>query len=232
MQLSVQDVSALFEIPEGQVYRWVHEDGLPSRESDGRLFFNRAEVLEWATLRRRPLSARGLREWERLAPGDETLAEALRAGGVARVPDAHSLADAVQAAVRLIPLPDEGERALLLDLVLARVAAGSIVVADGIALPHPRRPVVLAHGQSVVTVAYLDPPVAVAGHEAEPVHTLISLVCPTIRSHLAMLARITHALREPAFHAGLAARADLDSLVAELERIEAPFHPTRPQPNR
>jgi PTS system nitrogen regulatory IIA component len=227
VQLSVQDVSTIFEVPESLVYRWVHEDGLPSRQSDGRLFFNRVEVLEWATLRRLPLSARGLREWERLAPGDGTLAEALRAGGLVRVAGGGTLADAVRAALEQVPLADEADRALLLELVLSREAAGSTVVLDGIALPHPRRPIVLTTGRPLVMATYLDPPVRPPAG-GTPVHTLLTLICPTIRAHLAMLARIAHVLRRPEFAGLLERRGSLAELIAAVERIEAPFHANRP----
>lgn len=220
MQLSVRDVSRIFQVPESRVFRWVHEEGLPSREADGQQYFNRAELLEWAAVKKIRLSRRAIREWGELAPGGASLAAAIREGGVMRIASAASRADALQAATRLVPVPDERDRTVLLDLLLAREEAGGTNIAEGIALPHPRRPCVLAAGQTVVLVAYLDPPVDFGGADGQPVHTMILLISPTIRSHLAMLARVAHVVAIPEFRALLQGRGSTEALVAEVERIE------------
>lgn len=223
MQLSVREVSELFGVPEQQVYRWVHEDGLPSQAADGQRYFNRAELLEWATLRRIALSPQALREWSALAPGSDSLAAAVRAGGVARVTGVGSRHDALQAVARLLPVADEADRETLLELLLARETQGSTAVNEGIAIPHPRHPMVTTTDHSIVLIAYLDPAVDFAANDGRPVHTMLALVSPTIRSHLAMLARIANVLREPAFRALLEQRSPAEVLLAEIARIEAPF---------
>ena len=52
MDLTVRQVAAIFDVPEGRIYRWIHDDGLPSRQVNGNQYFNRTELLEWATVRR------------------------------------------------------------------------------------------------------------------------------------------------------------------------------------
>src|SRR5689334_2757243 len=50
MQLSVADVSDLFKVPVNTVYRWINEENLPSHAVNDRIFINRAELLDWATI--------------------------------------------------------------------------------------------------------------------------------------------------------------------------------------
>ena len=52
MELTIRDAAAIFGVPEGRIYRWVHDDDLPARNVNGQLYFNRTELLEWATIRR------------------------------------------------------------------------------------------------------------------------------------------------------------------------------------
>jgi PTS system nitrogen regulatory IIA component len=224
VQLSVREISELFGVPESRIYRWVHEEGLPSLSTDGQHYFNRSEVLEWASLKKIALSPKAVREWSTLAPGSDSLAMALRAGGVARVTAAASRQDALQAVARLIPVAEESDRAPLLELLLAREAQGSTAVNDGIAIPHPRHPMVMTTDHAIFLVAYLDPAVDFGAADGRPVHTLLALVSPTIRSHLAMLARIAVALRDAKFRSLLEKRSSAEELLAEIERIEAPYH--------
>ena len=51
MKLSVRDLATIFNVTERQIFRWINEDGLPSRELDGRPYFNQIELLEWAITR-------------------------------------------------------------------------------------------------------------------------------------------------------------------------------------
>ena len=59
----------------------------------------------------------------------------------------------LRAVVARMPLADEGDRELLLDVLLAREAMGSTGVGDGIAIPHVRNPVVLDGAGTLVKAA-------------------------------------------------------------------------------
>ena len=52
MDLTIRDAAAIFDVPESRIYRWIHEEDLPAREVNGQHYFNRTELLEWATVRR------------------------------------------------------------------------------------------------------------------------------------------------------------------------------------
>jgi excisionase family DNA binding protein len=48
MQLTIRDVTRLFNVPATTVERWVTQESLPAACSDGQYCFNRAELLAWA----------------------------------------------------------------------------------------------------------------------------------------------------------------------------------------
>src|SRR5262245_50637013 len=125
-----------------------------------------------------------------------SLAQALQAGGIFYGLKDTNKDRAMRALVEVLPLPEGIDRELLLRLFLSREAAASTGIGDGIALPHVRNPIVLHVARPMVTLAYLERPVDFGALDGKPVHVLFSLICPTTRSHLQMLARLSYALHD------------------------------------
>ncbi len=122
-------------------------------------------------------------------------------------------------------LPAGFDRSVLCELFLARESAGSTAVGDGIAIPHPRHPVVLPVGRPMLTLCFLERPVDFGAADRQPVHTLFVLVSPTIRAHLRMLARIACALRDEPLRAVLKRRGPPAEVLREVRRVEEAFMP-------
>jgi PTS system nitrogen regulatory IIA component len=223
VELDVRDAARLLSTDEKQVYRWIAEGEIPCYRINDRPRFNRAELLEWATSRGLPVSVEvfhGPAEDEPVGPG---LVEALEAGGVhADVPgtDRESV---LRAVVGVLRLPAAIDREFLLQVLLAREAMGSTGIGDGIAIPHVRNPVVLNGAPASVTLCHLANPIPFDAVDGKPVHTIFSMISPTIRGHLRLLARLARALHDPAFKAAVLRRAPEPEILAEAARIEASF---------
>jgi PTS system nitrogen regulatory IIA component len=106
-------------------------------------------------------------------------------------------------------------------VLLAREALGSTALGNGIAIPHPRNPIVLRVARPVVAICYLTRPVDYDAIDGQPVHTVVTLVSPSTRVHLHLLAVIAAALHDGAVRAKLEARAGLDDLLPDIVRVEA-----------
>jgi PTS system nitrogen regulatory IIA component len=221
VQLTVREVSKFLNVAESTVVRWIKQRGLPAQHVGGQFRFNRAELLEWATANRIKVS---LEMFDHLETDDEpppSLAEALEAGGIFyRLPDTNK-ERALRALVEALPLPEGIDRELLLRLFLVREASASTAIGDGIALPHVRNPIVLHVSRPLVTLCFLDQPVDFGALDGKPVHVLFSLVCPTMRSHLQMLARLSHALHDPQFKEVVLRQESPDTILQEARRVEA-----------
>ncbi len=221
MELNVRDAARLLGTPEKRVYRWIDEGEIPFYKINDQPRFNRAELLEWATSRRLPLSVDVFATNEEDGPAGSGFAEALQAGGVhADVPgtDRESVLRAVVGALRL---PATTDRELIVQVLLAREAMGSTGIGEGIAIPHVRNPVVLNGLPPSITLCYLAHPIPFDAVDGRPVHTIFWIVSPTIRTHLQLLARLAWALHDPGFKAALLRRAPEAEIVAEAARIEA-----------
>lgn len=222
MQLGIKDAARLLEVSEKQVHRWIEEGKLPACRINEQYRFNRAELLEWATARRMKVSPDIYKEVEGGdAAGLGALSEALAMGGLCGPLAPKDKGAALAAAVERLPLPEDADRAYLLEMMLAREGLASTGVGEGVAVPHARSPVVAQVARPVVLLCYLDPPVDFGAPDGRPVHALFAILSTTIRSHLHLLSRLAFALREEPFKALLESKAPLEAVLAELRRIEA-----------
>jgi PTS system nitrogen regulatory IIA component len=221
MQLRVRDVSKFLNVSESTVTRWIKQRGLPSQYVGGQHRFNRVELLEWATANQIKVSVEVFDPIEAEEGASPSLAEALEAGGIFYQVQDTNKDLALRALVQKLPLPDGVDRELLLRLFLAREASATTAIGNGIALPHVRNPIVLHVAQPMVTLCFLERPVDFGALDGKPVQVLFSLICPTVRSHLQILSRLTYALHDEKFKAVVQRKAKPDEILREARRVEA-----------
>jgi PTS system nitrogen regulatory IIA component len=219
MQLTARDAARLLGVSEATLYRWLKAGELPATRVNDQYRLNRIDVLEFAAGRNMDISPDLLADLEQTQL--PSLAEAIRAGGVHHGVSGQDKSAILRAVVERLPLPSPGDRELLHRVLLAREALGSTGFGNGIAIPHPRNPIVLRIPRPEVAVCYLDRPVDFEALDGKAVHTLVTVVSPSTRTHLHLLALIAAAVRDPAVLARLEARAGADDLVPEIERVEA-----------
>jgi len=217
MQLTVRDVVKLLNVSERTVYRWISERALPGQQLNGQYRFDRAELFEWATANQVNVSSAILEETETAAPPPE-LVEALQTGGVFHHLPGTDKASALRSLVGVLRLPADVDRELLLHVLLAREALESTAIGDGIAIPHVRNPIVLRVSEPTVTLCFLEQPVAFGALDEKPVHTLFTLISPTVKVHLHLLSRLAFALRDPELKALLVRQAGAEEILAAVRK--------------
>ena len=220
MQLSVKDAATLLNVSDETVYKWIRQGEIPCHTVNDQTHFNRADLLEWATARNLQVSPDLFGENEAGKAALPSLAEALRAGGVAYGVAGTDQASVLHAIVGLLKLPESVDRDFLYQILLARESLGSTGVGDGIAIPHVRNPLVLHVSQPTVTLCFLATPIDFQAVDGKPVNTLFTLISPTVKTHLHLLSRLGFVLRAPAFKAALKQRAPAEELMAALTAAE------------
>ncbi|MFH0907785.1 MAG: PTS sugar transporter subunit IIA [bacterium] len=226
MQLTVRDVTKLLNVTEDTIYRWIEEHNMPASFEDGQYRFNKSELLDWATASKITLSSAIFKE-----PEDSvmpTLAEALETGGIFHHLAAEDKESALQEVVRRMTLPDSVDRQFLLSVLLAREAAASTSIGDGIAFPHVRNPIVLQVKEPMVTLSFLEKPIEYGAVDGKLVFALFTLVCPTVRIHLHLLSRLAFALRIPVFKTTIECRVPSEEILKLVRDIENQM-PKQPQ---
>jgi len=223
MQLTLRQVAALFEVSENTVTRWVREDNLPVHDVKSQYRFDRAELLEWAATNHRSFSPAIFREINEDRVASVSLAEALERGGVALRVGGDDRYEVFRAAISDLPLPASFDRDNLLGLLMAREKSGGAAIGHGIAIPHPRYPVVLPGGKSVVRACYLERPLDYHAGDGKLVDTLFLMICPTVHEHLQLIARLACLLKSDDFRKLLSSHPDRTRLVAAVRAGEVAF---------
>lgn len=216
MNLTLRRAAELLEVSQDQVMRWVESDGLPARRVRTRYRFNRIELLEWAWRHRQPIHPS-------VVHGDEPirLTAALELGGIHDDLPGTTPRDALAALVEALPLPDSVDRAYLLEMILARESLCPTGIGEGLAIPHPRNPIVLHVDAPLLAIGFLrNPIVGFSAVDRMPVKTLLMIVAPTIRLHLQLLARLNTFLHEPEILGCLKGKVRPETLLEAFGRFD------------
>jgi PTS system nitrogen regulatory IIA component len=196
----------------------MNEFHLPATSENGQYRFDRSEILEWATASKITLSSAIFGELE--GPTVPTLVDALRTGGIQYDIQATDKSAALAEVVRRIHLPPDVDRQFLLSVLLAREAAASTGVGDGIAFPHVRNPIVLHVKQPMIALGFLTKPIDYGAMDGKPVYALFTFVCPTVRAHLHLLSRLAFALRHREFKSAIQKRVAADEILRLAQAVE------------
>jgi PTS system nitrogen regulatory IIA component len=221
MQLTVRDAARILNVSEKSIYRWIDDGTLPAYRVNHQYRFNRAELLEWATSRKINFSPEMFVEKESQAAPLPRLADALQAGGVHYRVGGSDRESVLRAIIQTTSLPHEVDRDFVFQLMLAREALDSTGVGDGIAIPHVRNPIVLHVERPTLGLCFLEKPVEFGALDGQPVHTLFSLISPTVRAHLHLLSRLAFMLRDPDFKAVLLRQGSREDIFETLNRVES-----------
>ncbi|MHB1037438.1 MAG: PTS sugar transporter subunit IIA [Pirellulales bacterium] len=220
MQLNVRQAAKLLDVSEKTIYRWVQQGKLPAYRVNEQYRFNRAELLEWATSERINVSVEIFSEPEKASAPVIGLAEALRAGGIHYRIGGKDKISALRSVVEVMLLPEEVDRPFLLQVLLARESLSSTGLGDGIAVPHVRNPIVMHIPRPMLTLCFLERPIDFGAMDGKPVHTLFTIVSPTVRAHLHLLSKIAFAVRQPAFWRAIVKQGSREEILKQAEAVD------------
>lgn len=222
MKLTVDDVTQLFSVSEKTVYRWIKSNDLPAYRINNQYRFNYTELMEWAGAHR--INVANPQTRGDIGLQDETLpcfSETLLAGGIYYRIGGHDKTMVLTEIVNLLKLPDRIDRNILLQILIAREEMGSTALGGGIAIPHVRDPIIFNVPQPLVALCFLEKPIEFGAIDGELVHSLFTLISPTIKTHLHLLSRLSFFLRDSGFHNAVVQHASRDEILREMQRVEA-----------
>ncbi|MCA9234335.1 MAG: PTS sugar transporter subunit IIA [Planctomycetales bacterium] len=224
MLLSLKQAAKVFDVAETKLIEWITQDNLPAELVGGQYYFNQAELLEWAAVRRQPFKPEiYLKVNGDLNPSATHLADALEIGGVLQDVGGADLREILGNALDGLPIPDSFGADAVLELILMREEVGSTAIGGGVAIPHPRQPIILTVGAPVVRLCYLSQPLDLNSRDGKPVDKLFLMICPTAHDHLQLLARLGAVLRVDSVLAALNAKAGTKQIVEAVRAAGSRF---------
>ncbi len=228
MQLGVKDVARVLNVSEKSIYRWIQDGQLPAYKVNDQYRFNRSELLEWANAKKINVSAEIFKEPDTSTEMMPMLSDAVEAGGIFYRLEGLDKESALKSVVGVMRLPADVDRDFLLQVLLARESMASTGIGDGIAIPHVRNPIVLAVHQPTICLCFLEKPVEFGALDGQPVHTLFTLISPTVRVHLYILSRLAFALQQAGFRDVVRRQAPREEILAALRLVEATIPEAKP----
>lgn len=220
MDLTAKDAARLLNVSEDTIYTWIRNGTVPSYRVRDKYRLNRVELLEWASARNMKVSPEIFRENSGTSP-DLLMTNALRRGGVIHDLECRDKTSALRAVCDALPLPPKVDREELHTVLVAREALCSTGIGNGVAIPHPRGPIVLGIPEPQVTLAFLRQPIEYGALDKKPVSILFVIVSTTVHVHLLLLSHLMYGLQDQEFRRLLDRRATQEQIFASLELIEA-----------
>lgn len=220
MKLTVQDIARIFSLSEKTIYRWINRGDIPAYKINEQYRFNRTEIIEWATAKRINFSPELFEEEEGEAGLVRSLGDSLEEGGIFYRVSGSSKDEVLREIVRIIKIPDSVDPEFLYKVLMAREKMGSTAVGEGIAIPHARMPLVLHVSRPSVSLCFLEKPVEFGALDGKPVFALFTIISPTIRSHLYLLARLSYLLRNDEFKQILCEHGSSSAILETVRKLE------------
>ena len=220
MNLSVKDAARILSVTEKTIYRWIKQELVPAYRVNGQHRFNQSELLEWATSRRMGIAPEAFNEPEEAAKPLPTLTGSIEAGGIIYRLDGSTRNEVLDRLVNNLRLSDGVDKDYLLKVLIAREELASTSVGDGIAIPHPRNPVLLHTTQPTVTLAFLENPVDFQSLDGLPTKVLFCVISPTLRAHLHLLSMLGYALKDYKFREAIEQAESRENILEALRQVK------------
>ncbi|MBI4979526.1 MAG: PTS sugar transporter subunit IIA [Spirochaetes bacterium] len=220
MDLKIKDLVRFLNVPERTVLGWIREKKIPVYRIHHQYRFDRAEISEWAL-------ASGIASTAELAeltsgktPVD--IVNNIRAGGVFYHVAGTTVHEVLRNAVDIMPLPHGIDKALVASQLIEREELMPTAVGKGIAIPHPRRPVMTDIGNERCAIIFPEHPINFKARDGIAVHVFFITLSANHNRHLEMLSRIAYLCRNEVFAGLLKNRASMGTILSYIETAIKP----------
>ena len=220
MQLTLRDIIKVFKVSEKKVQNWIDKKQMPCVTANEQYRFNYINLLAWALENNIKLNPEILNLSEAEFEG-HIFSNALKRGDVHYDIVGNTREEVLKAVVDILPLSQKMDRQHLFEMLWARESMASTAVGNGIAIPHVRNPIVLHIDQPVVTVCFLKSPIDFKALDRKPVFILFTVLSPSVKMHLAILARLAFCLQDPKLLDYLHRMVPREEVLADFFVLEA-----------
>lgn len=197
MDLRIKDLVELLAVPEKSIRQWVKENQIPHHVISHQVRFNRTEINEWILDAKPELASKllGLS----IAGRPTRLTDLLRLGGIHYDLPGRTVEDVFKNALESFRTPEGLSKADLLATLIDREDLMTTAVGRGIAIPHPRNPIITKVEDARVAIFLLKKPADFGALDGRPVHVLFLVLAENPRRHLEVLSKISYLCQIPEF---------------------------------
>ena len=200
--MDMEQLAAYLQRDIREVGKLASRGHLPGHKVGGQWRFARAEINHWIETQLPAYTEKQLADLESAGDGDgePLLANLLSEASVAVPLPATTRASVLK---ELVNLAEQSwqvyDPEAVLDAIRAREEMGSTALPCGVAIPHPRRPLPAALGESVLAYGRTASPLPFGAPQGGLTDIFFLVCCRDDRTHLRVLARLTRLLMRPEF---------------------------------
>jgi len=209
MDLKIKDIVEQLQVSEKTVYRWIKEKKIPCYRINHQYRFNKSEINEWILSNKIELSGSLIN----LGFSNSNLSTLIERGGIITDVEGENVNQILTSAIDKVLTPSGISKKEILSALLSREELMPTAIGKGIAIPHPRSPIVTDPNRASVSICYLSKPVDFNALDGEPVHTLFILLTASPKMHLDVLSKISHLCQSEFFLLMMKGRSTLDSIL-------------------
>jgi len=210
MDLKIKDIVDLLQVTEKTVYRWIKEGKIPCYRINHQYRFNKAEINEWILSHKIEFSSSLIN----LGITDRyNLTSLIEKGGVVYDLTGENVKEILRSAVEKILNPPDLTAEEILSALLNREELMPTSIGKGIAIPHPRNPIVTNPNNASVTICYLHKPMDFKALDNQQVHSLFILLTASPKMHLDVLSKISYLCQDKEFLKLLANKTDKEKIL-------------------
>lgn len=218
MELRIHDIVNLLNVPEKKVHKWIKEKSIPFETINHEYRFNITKLEEWVLENRMPVTQQFL---DLVSTGiPMKLSELITRGGILYDVPGTTMKDALTSCVSLMKKSADMTNDMLLSSLLEREELLPTAVGNGIAIPHPRNPLITNVTSEQVTLAYLNSELDTVTPDNIPVHALFIVLSANHRRHLEILSRLAFFCQNHTFLHMLLGHPHDESIIALIKEHE------------
>jgi len=217
--MNVKEVAASLHVSEREVMRMAERRILPATRVKGAWQFRAGEVWNWIEANLQSLPTERAKGKPQPTGGDLLVCKSLKECAVAVDLVAKTKSSVIRSLARLAEQADPTlDASVLAEALLEREAQGSTALQDGVAVPHPSRPI---YAESPVLAAARTCQGIVFGERRGGLTDLFFLVCcPTQTDHLLYLGRLCRFLLDPGLRDSLRTATDAGEFLDAIRHAE------------
>jgi PTS system nitrogen regulatory IIA component len=190
VNLKIKDIVELLQVSEKTIYRWIKDRKIPAYQINHQYRFNKAEINEWILKNKIDVSHKILDF--NLTNRPVSILQLLTKGGVFYQIEGKDVPSIIRNAVKAIPVPPEITRRTIVSSLIEREEMMPTAVGKGIAIPHPRNPILADVENESVSICFLKEKIDYRAIDGEWVQTLFIVLSANSRRHLEILAKISY----------------------------------------
>ncbi len=149
---------------------------------------------------------------------ESSLADMILSGGVHYNVSGSKPEQAFADLASRVPLPPGVTRAALVTGLTERERLMTTAVGHGIAIPHPRQPLVSEISDERIFVSFLDKPINFDSLDGKPVYVLFVLLSADPKTHLRTLSQLSYLFQQEDFRSFLRKKPDSPELIKEIKK--------------